>query len=108
MSEGKKEYIYANLERDMNGQLYVKGSLAKLDAMKSIQEAKSYVQDMSSILSPMAFPFTGLDKGNHFNDDAYGSAFQNGMGNENLQLWQNRGEELSDSERIILDSRVSY
>ena len=53
MSEGKKEYIYANLERDMNGQLYVKGSLAKLDALKSIQEAKSYVQDMSEILTPV-------------------------------------------------------
>ena len=66
MSEGKKEYIYANnLERDMNGQLYVEESFAKLDAMKSIQEAKSYVQDMSSILSPMGFPFAGLDKGNN-------------------------------------------
>ena len=104
MSEGKKEYIYANLERDMNGQLYVKGSLAKLDAMKSIQEAKSYVQDMSSILSPMAFPFTGLDKGNHFNDDAYGSAFQNGMGNENLEQNSFNEGEKSDS----LDSNIDF
>jgi hypothetical protein len=52
MSERKKEYVYANLEQDINGQLYVKGSLAKLDALKSIQEAKSYVQDMSEVLTP--------------------------------------------------------
>ena len=52
MSGEKKEIIYANLERDINGQLFIKGSLAKLDALKSIRSAQEYVKEMSEILVP--------------------------------------------------------
>ena len=52
MSDEKKEIIYENLERDINGQLFIKGSLAKLDALKSIRSAQEYVKEMSEILVP--------------------------------------------------------
>ena len=52
MSGEKREIIYANLERDINGQLFIKESLAKLDVLKSIRSAQEYVKEMSEILVP--------------------------------------------------------
>lgn len=87
MSEGKKEIANGQWVKDIiTGQNRVIADMTKLDAMKSIQDAKSYFQDMSEILTPTAFPIAGLDMRNDFGDDAYWRAFQDGMGNNSNEL----------------------
>lgn len=52
MSNKQQEIIYANLEQDINGQVFVKGSLAKLDALDGIRSMQNYMEEMSDILVP--------------------------------------------------------
>ena len=52
MSGEKKEIIYTNLEQDINGQVFLKGSLAKLDALDGIKSMQNYIEKMSDLLVP--------------------------------------------------------